>query len=50
MEHRKDLNRIDLVISIWVDTDDYADIIENLDYDIKHPAIKDMEMIDVAYE
>lgn len=47
---REGLNRIDLTISIWVDTDDYQDIIENLDYDIKHPAIRDMEFVDVNYE
>ena len=47
---RSGLNRIDLTISIWVDTDDYTDIIENLDYDIQHPAVKDMELVDVNYE
>jgi|Laugresu1bdmlbdd_1035124.scaffolds.fasta_scaffold284519_1 hypothetical protein len=47
---RTGLNRIDLTISIWVDTDDYTDIIENLDYDIVHPAVKDMELVDVNYE
>ena len=47
---REGRNRIDLTISIWVDTDDYTDIIENLDYDIVHPAVKDMEFVDVNYE
>ena len=47
---RKDLNRIDLTISIWVDTDDYQDVIENLDYEIHHPAIVDTEVTDVSYE
>ena len=47
---REGLNRIDLTISIWVDTDDYSDIIENLDYDIVHPAVPDMELVDVNYE
>jgi hypothetical protein len=48
--NREGLNRIDLTISIWVDTDEYQDIIENLDYDIQHPAVKDMELVDVYYE
>lgn len=46
---RDGLNRIELVITLWVDTDDYADIIENLDYDIVHPNVKDMEITDVYY-
>ena len=45
-----DLTRISVVVDLWVDTEDYADIIENMDYNFIHPNIKDMEVVDVIYE
>lgn len=46
---RDTLHRIDLTVSIWVDTEDFSDVLENLDYEFKHPAIKDMEIVDADW-
>lgn len=47
---REGLHRIDLTVSIWVDTEDIQDVLENLDYEVKHPAIRDMELTDANWE
>lgn len=47
--NRDNLNRITLIIDVWVDTEDYSDVLENLDYEIKHPNIKDTEFVDADW-
>ena len=45
---RSNFKRIDVTFSIWVDSDSVDDVCENMDYNFSHPAIKDMEMIDIS--
>jgi hypothetical protein len=48
--NRHNLQRLDFTVSVWVNTEDYTDIIENMDYEFTHPAIVDVEIVDVNYE
>jgi hypothetical protein len=48
--NRDNLQRLDFTVSVWVNTEDYTDIIENMDYEFTHPAIVDVEIVDVNYE
>ena len=48
--NRDGLQKLTVTVSVWVDTEDYADIIENMDYEFNHPNIVDTEVVDVDYE
>ena len=50
MRERDNLQRLVITVAVWVDTDEYTDVIENMDYEFTHPNIKDTEVIDVHYE
>lgn len=40
--------RVDIVVSLWVDRDaDVAEVLEDMDYEFTHPAIKDTEIVEV---
>lgn len=49
MVNRDLLQRLVFTVEVYVDTDEYSDVIENLDYEFKHPNIKDTEIIDVDW-
>jgi len=49
MVNRDLLQRLVFTVEVYVDTDEYKDVIENLDYEFKHPNIKDTEIIDVDW-
>jgi hypothetical protein len=43
--------RVDIVVSLWVDRDaDVAEILQEMDYEFTHPAIKDTEIVKVVDE
>lgn len=51
MNNRDNLKRVDLVVSIWIDPEgDPEEVVENLDYEFRHPDIKDMEIVDAVWE
>jgi hypothetical protein len=40
--------RVDIVVSLWIDRDvDVAEVLQEMDYEFTHPAIKDTEIVDV---
>jgi hypothetical protein len=40
--------RVDIVVSLWIDKDvDVAEVLQEMDYEFTHPAIKDTEIVDV---
>ena len=44
-------HRVDIVVSLWIDKDaDVAEILQEMDYEFSHPAIKDAEIIKVMDE
>ena len=49
MVNRDLLHRLVFTVEVYVDSDEYKDVIENLDYEFKHPNIKDTEIIDVDW-
>ena len=45
------MRRVDIVVSLWIDDDaDVPAVLEDMDYEFKHPAIKDTEIIDINTE
>ncbi len=43
--------RVDVVVSLWIDEDaDVQEVMSEMDYDFRHPAIKDMEIVDICTE
>jgi hypothetical protein len=49
MPNRDMLHRLVITVEVYVDTDEFSDVIENLDYEFTHPNIKDTEIIDVDW-
>ena len=44
-------HRVDIVVSLWIDRDaDVAEILQEMDYEFSHPAIKDTEIVKVMDE
>lgn len=44
-------HRVDIVVSLWIDKDaDYAEVLQEMDYEFRHPAIKDTEIREVITE
>ena len=40
--------RVDIVVSLWIDRDvDVAEVLQDMDYEFTHPAIKDTEIVEV---
>ena len=38
--------RIDIVVSLWIDRDvDVEEVLQEMDYEFTHPAIKDTEIV-----
>jgi len=45
------LHRVDVVVSLWIDRDaDYAEVLQEMDYEFRHPDIKETEIRDVITE
>lgn len=43
--------RVDIVVSLWIDEDwDVAEVLQEMDYEFSHPAIKDTEIVEVMNE
>jgi len=44
-------NRVDVVVSLWIDEDaDIADVLQEMDYTFNHPAIKETEIVEINTE
>ena len=44
-------HRVDIVVSLWIDKDaDYAEVLQEMDYEFRHTAIKDTEIREVITE
>lgn len=38
--------RVDIVVSLWIDRDvDVEEVLQEMDYEFTHPAIKDTEIV-----
>jgi hypothetical protein len=45
------LHRVDVVVSLWIDEDaDPTWVVQEMDYEFRHPDIKEAEIIDVITE
>ncbi len=43
--------RVDIVVSLWIDEDaDVAEVVQDMDYEFRHPAIKDTCIEDIITE
>jgi len=43
--------RVDIVVSLWIDKDwDVAEVLQEMDYEFNHPAIKDSVIVEVNTE
>ncbi len=43
--------RVDVVVSLWIDEEaDVQEVMAEMDYDFRHPAIRDTEIVDVITE
>lgn len=43
--------RVDIAVSLWIDRDvDVAEILQDMDYEFTHPAIKDTEIVEANTE
>ncbi len=43
--------RVDIVVSLWIDKDvDVEEVLQEMDYEFTHPAIKDTEIVGVMDE
>lgn len=43
------MKRVDIVVSLWIDEDaDYAEVLQEMDYEFSHPAIKKTEIVEVT--
>jgi hypothetical protein len=43
--------RVDIVVSLWIDRDvDVEEVLQEMDYEFSHPAIKDTEIVKVVDE
>ena len=43
--------RVDIVVSLWIDKDvDVAEVLQEMDYEFTHPAIKDSVIVEVKTE
>ena len=43
--------RVDIVVSLWIDRDaDVALVLQDMDYEFTHPAIKDSVIVEVKTE
>ena len=43
--------RVDIVVSLWIDEDwDVAEVLQEMDYEFTHPAIKDSVIVEVNTE
>jgi hypothetical protein len=46
-----DSRRVDLVVSLWIHEDaDLSEVLQEMNYEFRHPAIRDTEIIDVNTE
>jgi hypothetical protein len=43
--------RVDIVVSLWIDKDaDVEEVLQEMDYEFSHPAIKDSVIVEVHTE
>ncbi len=47
----KEQRVVEITVALWIDEDaDVSDVVSNMDYEFKHPAITDTEIRDINTE